>query len=252
MVHPTPGTAFAVVVWRNPNGSPPSDAGVYDFVLWKQGGRWLAFALRTAYLHPILASDPPKGGWVIEDGALASVAGKGVASLVSEEEFLEFELEWEWKAAKGANSGVSYQLFGVNFWDVTGMEYQVVDDNGDPGTIKDNKQKSGARAHSLRFCTRKPDVDYDKKSFGARHFAARRECWPAECTNQTLRRRFYAAVRRRAPDWIDRNRSSRQRITWLCQIESHDPVGVQAFVRGLPPVLQRIAIPKSLFPMPWT
>lgn len=144
MVHPTPGTAFAVVVWRNPNGSPPSDAGVYDFVLWKQGGRWLAFALRTAYLHPILASDPPKGGWVIEDGALASVAGKGVASLVSEEEFLEFELEWEWKAAKGANSGVSYQLFGVNFWDVTGMEYQVVDDNGDPGTIKDNKQKSGA------------------------------------------------------------------------------------------------------------
>lgn len=164
-----------MVIWKNPVGVPPADAGAYDFVLRKQDGLWRVFAARTAYLQPLLAlkkptqpesrpgewrplfdgrtttgwrtlnsPEPPKAGWVIEDGSITSVEGRGVASLVSQDEFLEFELEWEWKAAKAANSGVSYQVFGINTRDVTGMEYQIADDDGEPGAIKDNKQKAGA------------------------------------------------------------------------------------------------------------
>ena len=62
----------------------------------------------------------PKG-WDVADGAIHR-AEKGT-NLHSVENFLNFELEFEWKVAKGVNSGLKYR-----FHDGVGPEYQVLDD----------------------------------------------------------------------------------------------------------------------------
>ena len=63
---------------------------------------------------------PPKG-WDVQNGAIHR-AEKG-GSLHTEATFRDFELEFEWKVAKGVNSGVKYR-----FHDGVGPEYQVLDD----------------------------------------------------------------------------------------------------------------------------
>lgn len=62
----------------------------------------------------------PKG-WDVQDGAIHR-AEKG-GNLHTEGIFLNFELEFEWKVAKGVNSGLKYR-----FHDGVGPEYQVLDD----------------------------------------------------------------------------------------------------------------------------
>ena len=62
----------------------------------------------------------PKG-WNVEDGAIHRFEKGG--NLHTIETFLNFELEFEWKVAKGVNSGVKYR-----FHDGVGPEYQVLDD----------------------------------------------------------------------------------------------------------------------------
>lgn len=62
----------------------------------------------------------PKG-WDVEDGAIHRAEGGG--NLHTRETFLNFELEFEWKVAKGVNSGLKYR-----FHDGVGPEYQVLDD----------------------------------------------------------------------------------------------------------------------------
>jgi len=69
------------------------------------------------------------GGWAVVDGALTRV-GKG-GDIVTEEEFSDFELSFEWQIAPGGNSGV---FFGVSetakaVWH-TAPEYQILDNAG--------------------------------------------------------------------------------------------------------------------------
>jgi len=69
----------------------------------------------------------PGEGWVLEDGVLHRSAKAG--DLVSRREFVDFELEFEWKVTEGANSGVKYRLRKTpRGW--LGPEYQVIDDAG--------------------------------------------------------------------------------------------------------------------------
>jgi len=81
----------------------------------------------------------PAQGWVIEDGALKHLANGGGGDLVSRETFSEFELSWEWKIAKGANSGLKYFVSGDRSSPL-GHEYQMIDDkrdaNGRPAVNK--------------------------------------------------------------------------------------------------------------------
>ncbi len=78
-----------------------------------------------------------ESGWTIVDGALACNAGIGEenvgfsnTSLMTTDEFGNFELELEYKIAKGGNSGIFYHVkeegYGFDF--ATGPEYQVLDD----------------------------------------------------------------------------------------------------------------------------
>jgi hypothetical protein len=69
---------------------------------------------------------PPPAGWTVEDGALHRKAGGG--DLLTAREFEDFEFEFEWKVAKGSNSGVKYRVQRFEGGGLLGPEYQILDD----------------------------------------------------------------------------------------------------------------------------
>jgi hypothetical protein len=55
--------------------------------------------------------NPPGDAWTIDDGCLKANAHAHITEdLFSNDRFHDFELEWEWKVAPGANSGVKYRI----------------------------------------------------------------------------------------------------------------------------------------------
>jgi hypothetical protein len=87
--------------------------------------------------------------WKVEDSAL--VCG-GVAKdahggdLVTDKDYGNFELTWDWKIPKAANSGVMYHVIEDKKYEApynTGPEYQIIDDKDFPEKL-DETQKSGA------------------------------------------------------------------------------------------------------------
>ncbi len=75
--------------------------------------------------------DAPPAGWRVEDGALAYVPGapETRGDLTSRAQYGDFELEYEWRVAPGANSGVMWRVSeDRQFPWQTGPEQQVLDD----------------------------------------------------------------------------------------------------------------------------
>ncbi|MCA8971190.1 MAG: DUF1080 domain-containing protein [Planctomycetes bacterium] len=76
----------------------------------------------------------PDKGWVIEDGALVHREGGGGGDIITKRAYRNFELELEWKVAKGANSGVIYKVAETEPASYqTGLEYQILDDEAHEG-----------------------------------------------------------------------------------------------------------------------
>lgn len=75
----------------------------------------------------------PARGWTIEGDALRKVAGAGGGDIITREQYRDFDFEFEWKVAEGANSGVMYRSTESlsTPWQ-TGIEYQVLDDAKHP------------------------------------------------------------------------------------------------------------------------
>ena len=89
-------------------------------------------------------------GWYVEDGTLTPDGTGG--DLVTDKEYENFELEFEFKIPKGSNSGVVYKIIDspdIKSTYMSGPEYQVIDDkgyidsDGKPYKLKDT-QLSGA------------------------------------------------------------------------------------------------------------
>lgn len=83
--------------------------------------------------------------FVIDDCSLKTVGVAGNygsdkrADLVTDREFTNFELRFDWKASKGGNSGVMYGVIEDPKYDVawkTGPEYQLMDDVGFPQKLE--------------------------------------------------------------------------------------------------------------------
>ena len=74
----------------------------------------------------------PDDRWVVEGGELRTVPGTGV-DLVTDAQFTDVEVEFQWRVAPGGNSGVMYRVAetGDPAW-TTGPEYQLLDDAGHP------------------------------------------------------------------------------------------------------------------------
>jgi hypothetical protein len=80
-----------------------------------------------------------KGNWAIEDGALARTAKGGSLTFKAKKVPDDFELRFEWKVAKGCNSGVYYRPGQY--------EYQLLDNANSP--YGENPRQSAA---ALYFC----------------------------------------------------------------------------------------------------
>ncbi len=87
--------------------------------------------------------------WMIEDGAMVCLGAAPDAEggdIVSDREFENFDLSWEWKMSKAGNSGLMYHVVESSQYRApyeTGPEYQMIDDVDFPGKLED-WQKSGA------------------------------------------------------------------------------------------------------------
>ena len=76
------------------------------------------------------AGMPVGEGWKVEDGLLHKLPGVKGGDIISVRQFTDFELEWEWRLAPGANNGLKYcvteQRPGA-----PGYEYQMIDDQSE-------------------------------------------------------------------------------------------------------------------------
>ena len=77
--------------------------------------------------------------WEVVDGTLhckPDTAAQKRADILTEEQYSDFELAFDWKVAPGDNSGVIYRAteeFDQPY--LSGPEYQVIDDEGYPGDL---------------------------------------------------------------------------------------------------------------------
>lgn len=103
-------------------------------------------------------ANPPQPAWAAEDGMLRTTPGRGTPLyLLTRESFRDFELEFEWKAAPGANSGIKYRFQG--YWvdgklaespagpkriEPVALEYQITDDEKHPDAIGQDSHSTAA------------------------------------------------------------------------------------------------------------
>ncbi len=94
----------------------------------------------------------PDKGWVVEDGwlhCLGKGAGsKGGGDILTDAQFDDFELKWEWKLAAAANSGLKYFVLETRN-EVLGHEYQMIDDERAVGTDKGTRKQLTASFYAV-------------------------------------------------------------------------------------------------------
>jgi hypothetical protein len=78
-------------------------------------------------------------GWVVEDGWLKKPARARGGDIISTNQFLNFELQWEWRIPAKANNGLKYFITEER-GSAIGHEYQMIDD----ATIKTPKGKTAS------------------------------------------------------------------------------------------------------------
>ncbi len=81
--------------------------------------------------HPYRKPDAPIVGWDVVDGAIVRTARGG--DLISDRDYGDFDLRFEWKISSGGNSGVFYRATEdeeAAYW--TGIEYQILDNDRHP------------------------------------------------------------------------------------------------------------------------
>lgn len=97
----------------------------------------------------------PSHAWNIEDGALHSIPTAPRVDLSTAGSYRNFELEFDWKIGRGANSGVKYLVFGMRpnplvgridpeVPKALGLELQLIDDEKEPDARVHPSHATGA------------------------------------------------------------------------------------------------------------
>lgn len=91
-------------------------------------------------------NEPVSGCWKVQDGLLTVDPASGAPNrgIRTKDTFTSFELRFDWKVPPKGNSGVKYRLFYLVRGDAAGHEYQLADDAGDPGAIRNPAERSGS------------------------------------------------------------------------------------------------------------
>lgn len=115
--------------------SPPNQLSPDE----KAGGWKLLFDGQTTQgWHSFRKDSFPATGWVVEDGWLHCL-GKNGGDLLSNGEYDQFDLRWEWRIEPAGNSGLKYFVLESRK-SALGHEYQMLDDERNPdGKIADGK-----------------------------------------------------------------------------------------------------------------
>src|SRR5215467_419766 len=112
----------------------------------KAGGWKLLFDGKTTHgWHSFKAKEVRPGGWEVKDGWLHCFGKEnGGGDIISDAEFQNFDLQWEWKQVSGGNSGLKYFVLESRSSPL-GHEYQMIDDerNGD-AKLAQGKRVTGA------------------------------------------------------------------------------------------------------------
>ena len=77
--------------------------------------------------HSFKKKEAPQKGWVVEGDWLKCVANGHGGDIVSNGEFDDFELSWEWRIPPEANNGIKYFITEARA-EAIGHEYQMIDD----------------------------------------------------------------------------------------------------------------------------
>jgi hypothetical protein len=88
--------------------------------------------------------EKPGPAWTTEDGGVIHLTGKGGGMLLSEKEYSEFTLEWDWKLAEAGNNGIKYWVTKVGGKEWLGIEYQMIDDDRHPDGLKGGSHNTGS------------------------------------------------------------------------------------------------------------
>lgn len=144
-------TAISISSCNNTGSSTDQASSTDSVETADQKGEWISlFDGKTlAGWHGFNKGDSTVTNWVVEDGALVCLGAAEWdtgGDIVTEREFSNFELEWDWKLEAGSNSGVMYHVVEDPKYKgpyETGPEYQMIDDEGWPGELE-NWQKTGA------------------------------------------------------------------------------------------------------------
>ena len=123
----------------------------------------------------------PAESWTIEDGCLkARVKDGGFQDLRTAAEFLDFELEFDWKISSGGNSGVKYRIEKVDQWPARegpghhargrGPEYQLSDDDLNPDSRGQPLRQTGSLYGKLAPASRatRPAGEFNQSRIVAR------------------------------------------------------------------------------------
>jgi hypothetical protein len=107
-----------------------------------------------------LARALPLGKWVAEDGCLVPKGRPG--ELRTTAQYGDFELLFDWKIARGGNSGVMYRVEKPYHPPTSGPEYQLLDDqvHGD-GRYDDRKTASAYAIFAPKGAAPKPPGEWN-------------------------------------------------------------------------------------------
>ena len=72
-------------------------------------------------------TDGPGPGWQVKDGILICVKGGKGGDIISQDQFDDFELSWEWSMPEKSNNGIKYFITESRS-SAVGHEYQMIDD----------------------------------------------------------------------------------------------------------------------------
>jgi hypothetical protein len=111
--------------------------------------------------HTFKKQSFPDKGWLVEDGWLHCLGkgggSKGGGDVISDAEFNDFELQWEWKQASAGNSGLKYFILESRK-EALGHEYQMIDDEREPDAKKAEGKRVTASFYDVLAPTTQPTV----------------------------------------------------------------------------------------------
>jgi len=110
--------------------------------------------------HSFKKSSFPASGWAVEDGWLHCL-GKNGGDVLSDGEYDQFDLQWEWKIEPAGNSGLKYFVVESR-GSALGHEYQMLDDQKNP----DGKIAGGKHVTASFYDVLKPIVPPPTKPVG--------------------------------------------------------------------------------------